>query len=82
MEDEFGSNCTIAQRETVLAFTLAVTDETFISDVNATITPGIVSHNKVDIMVSTIISYFFLDWWWFFKSPRRVFRNTSIESHI
>ena len=43
MEDEFGSNCTAAQRESVLAFTLAVTDETFISDVNATATPGIVS---------------------------------------
>ena len=43
-EDEFESNCTAKQRESVLAFTLAATDETFISDVNATTTPGIVSH--------------------------------------
>lgn len=41
--EERHSNCTAEQIESLLAFSLAVTDETFLSDLNLTTTPGIVS---------------------------------------
>ena len=55
--EEMHSNCTAKQIESVLAFTLAVTDETFVSDVSLTTTPGIVSGSTSSIITSELYGH-------------------------